>query len=263
MKTSPCPTLQQVETFAREAGKLLLTRFGQPHVIQFKGDVDLVTEADYLSEKYLLQAISSAFPAHCIITEEAGSNQLESPDIWYLDPLDGTVNFAHGIACFSVSIAYTQNGVLELGVVFDPVRDECFTAKRGEGAWLNQVPLRVSLTSEVIQALLATGFPYEKDDRLLQNLRHHNHFSIHSRGVRRFGSAALDLCYVACGRFDGYWELVVNPWDVAAGSLIASEAGAQVTDVAGNPLEFKMGATILAANPRLHPLLLQGLQQEK
>ncbi len=261
MKTSSRPTLQQVETFAREAGSLLLSRFGQPHDIQYKGDVDLVTEADFLSEEYLLKAISSTFPDHRIITEEAGSNQLESPDTWYLDPLDGTVNFAHGIACFSVSIAYTLNGIPELGVVYDPVRNECFTAERGKGAWLNQVPLRVSQTSEVIQALLATGFPYEKDARLLRNLRHHNHFSVHSRGVRRFGSAALDLCYVACGRFDGYWELVVNPWDVAAGSLIAAEAGALVTDVAGDPLVFKMGATILAANPRLHPLLKQGLQQ--
>jgi myo-inositol-1(or 4)-monophosphatase len=253
------PTLSQVETYARAAGKLLLSRFGQPHEIKYKGAVDLVTEADYLSEQYLLRAISADFPDHRVVTEEAGSNQLDSQHVWYLDPLDGTVNYAHGIACFAVSIAYTLNGVLEIGVVYDPVRDECFRAERGKGAWLNSQPIRVSQTAEVIQALLATGFPYEKDEQLTRNLRHHNHFAIHSRGVRRFGSAALDLCYVACGRFDGYWELVVNPWDVAAGSLIASEAGALVTNADGDQLELKMGATILAANPRLHELLLRGL----
>jgi len=251
--------LAEVEALAREAGRLLMTRYRHPHDIRFKGAVDLVTEADHLSEEYLMGYLAEHHPTHAIITEESGSNHVISDRSWIIDPLDGTVNFAHGIPIFCVSIAYAVNGVVQLGVVFDPVHNECFSAEKGKGAWRNGNRLSVTNTSEVILALLATGFPYEKGKVLNRNLEFFTHFSINSRGVRRLGSAALDLCYVAAGHFDGYWELLVSPWDVAAGSLIAHEAGAKVTSVDGSVLKLETGATILAANPDLHGLLLRVL----
>jgi len=251
--------LAEVEALAREAGRLLMTRYRQPHDIRFKGAVDLVTEADHLAEDYLMGYLAEHHPTHRIITEESGSNNVISERAWIIDPLDGTVNFAHGIPIFSVSIAFAVNGEVQLGVVFDPVHDECFSAEKGKGAWCNGVRLMVTNTNEVILALLATGFPYEKSEVLDRNLEFFNYFSIHSRGVRRLGSAALDLCYVAAGHFDGFWELLVSPWDVAAGYLIAREAGAMVTSADGGFLKLEMKATILAANPGLHALLLRVL----
>lgn len=249
-------TLQEVEQMAREAGRLLLSRFGQPHDIRFKGAVDLVTEADHLSEKYLLDYLARNHPTHRVISEESGLNGSESDHSWIIDPLDGTVNFAHGIPFYCVSIAYAIRGEVQLGVVYDPGRDECFSAQKNLGAWCNGDPIHVSATAVLLQALLATGFPYEKDAKLARNLELYSHFAIHSRGVRRYGAAALDLCYLADGRYDGYWELVVNPWDVAAGGLIAAEAGALVTSTTGGPLRLEMATDILAANPELHALLL-------
>ncbi|MBA4420326.1 MAG: inositol monophosphatase [Anaerolinea sp.] len=261
--TDTRPTLDEVEHIAREAGQLLMTRFGQKHNIHFKGEVDLVTEADYLSEKYILDYLLKHYPSHQVITEESGSNQAESDHAWIIDPLDGTVNFAHGIPIFCVSIAYVYQGVVQLGVIFDPARSECFSGELGKGAWLNGSPIQVSGSRELIKSLLVTGFPYEKDEMLQRNLAYYGHFSTYSRGVRRLGSAAIDICYVACGRFDGYWEVVVNPWDVAAGSLIAAEAGAQVSSVEGEPLILEMGGTILVANPGLHSVLLGVLHQNE
>lgn len=261
--TDTRPTLDEVENIAREAGQLLMTRFGQKHDIHFKGAVDLVTEADYLSEKYILDYLTLHYPSHRVITEESGSNHAESDHAWIIDPLDGTVNFAHGIPIFCVSIAYAHQGEVQMGVVYDPTRGECFSAELGKGTWLNDSPIRVSGAEELIKSLLVTGFPYEKDEKLQRNLAYYSYFSTHCRGVRRLGSAALDICYVACGRVDGYWEVVVNPWDVAAGSLIAVEAGALVSSVDGKPLILEMGGTILVANPGLHTKLLGVLHQNE
>ena len=231
------PTLQEVEQLAREAGQILLSRYGKVHEIKMKGIVDLVTEADHLAEAFILGYLKEKYPTHLIVSEEAGSNFIRSDHAWYIDPLDGTVNFAHGIPIFSVSIAYAYRGQIQIGVVYDPSRDECFSAEQGKGARLNGQPIQVTKTQKLIHSLLVTGFPYEKDDNHTTNLDHYGYFSMRTRGVRRLGSAAIDLCYVACGRFDGYWELVLNAWDYAAGSLIASEAGAVVTTAEGKELD--------------------------
>lgn len=180
--------------------------------------------------------------------------------IWYIDPLDGTVNFAHGIPIFSVSVAYADQGQLLLGVVFDPMRDECFSAEKGSGAWLNGQPIRASAAADMDHSLLVTGFPYDIRTNPHNNLEQFAHFALRSQGVRRLGSAALDLCYVAAGRFDGYWELRLNSWDIAAGGLIAQEAGANVTDLSGNPDYLAAGSaaqtSILAGNPEIHVRML-------
>jgi myo-inositol-1(or 4)-monophosphatase len=258
------PTLQEVELIAREAGKLLMTRYGKAHDIKMKGKVDLVTEADHLSEELILGHIKKHYPLHTIISEESGSNHQLSDHTWYIDPLDGTINFAHGIPLFCVSIAYAFQEKLQLGVVYDPTRDECFSAEFNKGAWLNGNPIRVSKTKELIQSLIVTGFPYTPDEKHITNLEHYSYFSLRTRGVRRLGSAAIDLGYVASGRLDAYWELDINVWDIAAGCLIASEAGAIVSDVKGHPLDYRQISTVLVTNPFLHSdvlrVLLQGVE---
>lgn len=253
------PKLEELEQLAREAGRLLMSRYGKTHDIRMKGMVDLVTEADHLSEAFILGYIKNNYPSHLIVSEEAGSNAIQSDHAWYIDPLDGTVNFAHGIPIFSVSIAYSYQGNVQLGVVYDPSREECFSAESGCGAKLNGELIHVSETHSLIQSLLVTGFPYEKDLNHTNNLDHYSYFSLRTRGVRRLGSAAIDLCYVASGRFDGYWELVLNSWDYAAGSLIANEAGAKVTTASGQPLVPGESSSVLVANPSLHSDILQVL----
>jgi len=255
------PTLQEVEQLAHEAGQLLMTRFGKAHDINMKGEIDLVTEADHLSEKYILGQLKRRHPFHGVISEEAGSNHILSDHKWFIDPLDGTVNFAHGIPIFSVSIAYAFQEKLQLGVVYDPIRDECFSAEIGKGAWLNGTPIHVSQTQTLIQSLLVTGFPYERDENHITNLKHYSHFSLQTRGVRRLGSAAIDLCFVASGRLDAYWELVINSWDIAAGCLISTEAGAIVSDANGRDLNYQEISSVLVANPFLHSDVLRVLLQ--
>jgi myo-inositol-1(or 4)-monophosphatase len=257
------PTLQEVELLAREAGRLLMTRYGKTHDIHMKGVVDLVTEADHLSEELILSHIKKQHPLHSVISEESGSNHIHSDHNWYIDPLDGTVNFAHGIPLFCVSIAYAFQEKLELGVVYDPTRDEIFSAELNKGAWLNGHPIRVSNTIDLIQSLIVTGFPYTQDENHITNLEHYSYFSLRTRGVRRLGSAAIDLGYIANGRFDAYWELDINAWDIAAGCLIASEAGAIVTDAKGQSLDYKKISSVLVANPFLHSDVLQVLLQPK
>lgn len=254
------PTLPDVESLARRAGAVILAGFGAHHHIQYKGVIDLVTEMDHQSETLLLNEIRSQFPHHQVITEESGSHAGDACCRWYIDPLDGTINYAHGLPIFCVSIAYEAEGQLRLGVVYDPSREECFTAERGRGAWLNGRPIRASATQELDQSLLVTGFPYDIRTNPENNLDNYARFALRTQAVRRLGSAALDLCYVASGRFDGYWEISIKAWDVAAGALIAAEAGAAVTNASGGEDFLSPPQTILAANPTLHAQMLQLLQ---
>ncbi len=251
------PTIEIVEMLARQAGEILREGYGQPHQVDYKGRINLVTEIDHRSEEFLIHEIEKRFPRHAIIAEESGSKAGSGHGEWHIDPLDGTVNFAHGIPCFAVSLAYAENEEIRLGVVYDPLRDECFVAERGGGAWLNGERIHVSETRELIEALLTTGFPYEKADGLDRNLELYARFSHLTQGVRRLGSAALDLCYVAAGRFDGYWELDVQTWDCAAGSLLVQEAGGRITGAGGSYQFFKEPISIVAANPGIHNLMMK------
>jgi myo-inositol-1(or 4)-monophosphatase len=253
------PTISDVETLARGAGKILRECRGQNLHIRQKGVIDLVTEADHRSEDYILAEIRQHFPAGRIITEESGELAGSQDQVWYIDPLDGTLNYAHGLPIYAVSIAYEEDGRLQLGVVYDPERDECFSAERGRGAWLNGARLEGPPAQELDHSLLITGFPYDIRTNPENNLDHYAAFALRSYGVRRLGSAAIDLCYVAAGRVDGYWELRINSWDVAAGGLIAEEAGAVVTNVTGNPNYLTPPYSILAASRTLHAQMLDVL----
>jgi myo-inositol-1(or 4)-monophosphatase len=250
------PILSDVESIARLAGEILRRGYGKEIQVSHKGVIDLVTEIDRQSESYLLEEIRSRFPEHRIISEESGAHSGSDCCIWYVDPLDGTVNYAHGIPVFTVSIAYQENSQLQLGVVYDPMRDELFSAERGMGAWLNGEPIAVSTVPQLDRALLATGFAYDIRTHPETNLDHFARFSLRCQGVRRLGSAALDLCYVAVGRFDGFWELRLSSWDMAAGALIAQEAGAKVTRIDGGSDYLTPPQSILAANPILHAQML-------
>lgn len=254
------PALKDLEALARGAGDILRASFGQQLRIEHKGVIDLVTDVDHRSEAYLLNEIRQRFPGHKIVAEESGESAGADGQIWYIDPLDGTVNYAHGLPIFSVSIGFAEAGRMRLGVVYDPLRDECFSAQAGFGAWLNGEPLRVSETTALDRGLLVTGFPYDIRTNPENNLDHYARFALRSQGVRRLGSAALDLCYVAAGRFDGYWEIRMNSWDIAAGGLIAEQAGARVTNLAGEADYISPPQSILAANPHLHPQMLAVLK---
>jgi len=257
------PTLNDLEYLARQAGKILRASFGQRLNIDHKGVIDLVTDADHRSEVYLLGEIQRRFPDHKIIAEESGETAGADGQVWYIDPLDGTVNYAHGLPVYSVSIGYAEAGRMRLGVVYDPMRDECFSGQADRGAWLNGKALHVSEAHNLDQGLLVTGFPYDIRTNPQNNLDHYARFALRSQGVRRLGSAALDLCYVAAGRFDGYWELRMNAWDVAAGGLIAEQAGARVTNVAGGADYISPPQSILAANPHIHQQMLAVLNGQE
>lgn len=251
------PTIPDLERLARAAGNILRLGYESEHEVKYKGVIDLVTEVDHQSEEYLLAEISRLFPDHQIISEEIGLVPGCEGDQWYIDPVDGTVNYAHGIPFFSVSIAYAHNGVMTLGAVYDPLRDELFTAELGQGAWLNGRRLKVSQVTELQRSLLVTGFPYDAWSNPRNNLENFNRFSKLTQGVRRLGSAALDLSYVAAGRLEGYWELTLHTWDVAAGGLIAAEAGATVTNLDGNPDYLSPPCSLLAAPSVLHAKMLE------
>lgn len=260
------PTLSEIEELAFQAGEILLSGYnprpgnGSKIQIAHKGEIDLVTEIDHRSERFIIETLRHRYPDDEIIAEESGQTGSSDCCVWYIDPLDGTINYAHGVPLFAVSIAYQANGTLQLGVVYDPIHRECYSAERGKGARLNGEHIQVSDTQEVIESLLVTGFPYDIRTNPENNLNHYSRLSMISQGVRRLGSAALDLCYVAAGRFDGFWELHNSPWDIAAGGLIAMEAGAVVTNAAGEADYICPDASIVAANASLHPLLLQQLQ---
>lgn len=220
---------------ARDAGHILLEKFGRKIQISKKGDINLVTEADLASEKFIIEKIKSYYPKHSILAEESGAAVLiaDSKWKWIIDPLDGTTNFAHGYPCFCVTLAVEYQDEIVIAVTYDPTRDEMFTAEKGSGASLNNKKIRVSETEQLADALLVTGFPYDISQR--ENFaRHFTEMLLSSRAVRRDGSAAIDLAYVACGRFDGFWEEGLNSWDVAAGVLLIEEAGGQVTNYDGS-----------------------------
>lgn len=250
-------TLADLETLARQAGEILRAGYGRQNMVYHKGEIDLVTDLDHQSEDYLVGEIRRRFPGQRIITEESGALPGEGGSLWYIDPLDGTVNFAHGIPLFTVSVGYAEQGQVRLGAVYDPMRDECFTAEAGCGAWINGKPMHVSDAQTLDQSLLVTGFPYDIRTNPVNNLDLFVRFSLCSQGVRRLGSAAMDLCYVACGRLDGFWETRLSAWDVAAGGLIAHEAGATVTNLAGDPDYLSPPCSILAAAPAVHPQMLR------
>jgi len=250
------PSLSEIEALARSAGEILRAGFGRQHQVLNKGEIDLVTEVDRQSEVFLIGEINRRYPGHRILAEESGGQAGEDCCLWYIDPLDGTVNYAHGVPIFAVSIALQVDGVLKFGVIYDPIQNECFTAERGRGAWLNGEPVHVSNTQDLIQSLLVTGFPYDVRENPDNNLDHYAQFTLLTQGVRRYGSAAIDLCYVACGRLDGFWELRLSPWDVAAGGLIALEAGARVTDIRGGAEFIREAGSILAAPPAIHAAML-------
>jgi myo-inositol-1(or 4)-monophosphatase len=242
--------LQVASAAAREAGKILKRRFGGPLNVRKKGVIDLVTDVDLQAEKAVLQLIRARFPSDRILAEESGG-QGQSPErTWIIDPLDGTTNFAHGFPFFAVSLALEVAGEIALGIVYNPHLEEYFEAVRGSGALLNGRPVTVSDTTEIGDSLLATGFPYDIQDSGEDVLELFGRVTKKAQGVRRPGSAALDLCYVACGRFDGFWEKGLNPWDTAAGSIIAREAGGMLATYSGTdytPYE----KTVVAANPAL------------
>lgn len=257
------PDLELIEALARQAGAILRAAYGKKMMVRHKGVIDLVTEADHRSEAYLIGEIRRRFPEHRILTEESGLHAGAGCCQWLIDPLDGTVNFAHGVPIFCVSVAYLEDGQVRLGAVYEPLREECFSASLGGGAFLNGHPISCSTATDLNESLLTTGFPYDVRTRESNNLDWYAYFALHSQGVRRLGSAALDLCYVAAGRFDGYWELSVQPWDIAAGALIAREAGAAVTNVHGDGDLLSPPCSILAAPPAIHAAMLAVLQRVK
>lgn len=254
------PTLSYIETLARKAGEILHDGYDSDHQVDYKGVIDLVTEIDHRSEEYLLGEVQRDFPDHHIFSEESGVIEGNADHIWYIDPLDGTVNYAHNIPIFCVSIAYALNGELTLGAVYDPMRDEMFLAERGKGATLNRKTLRVSTVTELQKSLLVTGFPYDAWNTEQDNFANFIKFGKLSQGVRRLGSAALDLSYVAAGRFEGFWELALKPWDVAAGGLICQEAGARVTNVKGAADYISPPQSVVATTPGIHEQMLEELR---
>jgi myo-inositol-1(or 4)-monophosphatase len=269
--------LEKIVTVGRQAalaaGAVLRLNYLKPHDIHLKGVIDPVTESDLQAQEIIMALIRRHFPEHGFLAEEevgeenvgAGASgpwpspQSSSSPRWIIDPLDGTVNFAHGFPLFCVSIACEVGGVLEYGVIYDPLRDELFEAKRGGGATLNGQPIRVSRTESMNAALLATGFPYDIRERLPETMARLGRMLGLSQGVRRAGSAALDMAYVACGRFDGFYEENLQPWDTAAGLLIIEEAGGRITTYDGGEYTI-FSSTIAASNGRLHGAMLEALK---
>ena len=249
--------LVPMQELAREAGALLISYFGKV-AIEYKGDVDLVTQADRASEKMIVERIRRQWPEHDLIGEEGSRRESGSDFRWYVDPLDGTTNFAHGFPVFCVSLGLTHKGQRIAGVIFDPTRNELFAAERGSGSFLNGSALHVSKTKKLVESLVATGFPSHKRHKN-PNIHFYHLITLRSHGVRRAGSAALDLCYVACGRYDAYWEFNLNAWDTAAGVLLVEEAGGKVTNFSGGPFHLD-SREVLGSNTLLHEELLKEFQ---
>ncbi len=239
-----------ISEIAKEAGDLLMRYFHRRVKIEYKGDADLVTEADRQSEALIRERIREGWPSHDILGEENGLVDTGSEYRWYVDPLDGTTNFAHGYPVFCVSMALEHKGERVAGVVYDPTREELFAAERGHGAFLNGERMHVSKTANLAECLVATGFPSHKRHKN-PNIHFYHEITLRTHGVRRAGSAALDLCYVAAGRFDGFWEFNLNPWDTAAGVLMVLEAGGSVTDFYGGRFNIDSRQT-LATNGAVH-----------
>lgn len=245
---------------ARQAGQVLASYFQSGLPVHYKGAIDLVTCADMESEATILAVLREAFPQHHFLAEETGENGVPSEFRWVIDPLDGTTNFAHGYPQFSVSIALQQGQQVVLGVVYDVMRDDLYVAERGRGATLNGRPIHVSHTPDLAHSLLVTGFPYDRQTNPDNNLKQFGAFLVRAQGMLRSGSAALDLCAVAAGRVDGYWEMRLQPWDWAAGALMVTEAGGQISSWSGD--EFVLGAdTLVASNGYIHAEMLAVLAQ--
>ena len=265
---------------ALAAGAVMRLNYEKPHEITMKGTIDPVTETDYQCQEIVIGMIRQAFPDHGFLAEETAVGQppsaaqeigppgpaweADSPPTcrWIIDPLDGTVNFAHGFPVFCVSIACEADGVLEYGVVYDPMRDELFEGIKGKGAWRNGRPIRVSETAHMDRALIATGFPYDIRERVTASMARLGRVVASAQGVRRAGAAALDMCYIACGRFDGYFEENLKPWDTAAGLLIVKEAGGKVTTFSGGDYDI-YAPNILASNGVLHEKILNFLNEKE
>ena len=253
--------LRVAEQAARTAGDILLNHLDQPLDLEFKGDVDLVTKVDRLSEEAIVSIISRAYPDHRILAEE-GTNQGGASNYrWIIDPLDGTTNYAHSFPCFAVSIGLEAAGEMAVGVVYDPVRDECFTAMEGGGAYLNGKAIHVSRVDKLNSALLATGFPYDRRQHPDDYLGLFRKFMMKAQEIRRPGSASIDLCYLASGRIDGFWECKLKPWDVAAASVIVREAGGHITDFKGNKFSI-LGNETLASNSRIHDEMVEAASSQ-
>lgn len=267
MATSPDQSdtgvlLQTAVSAGRAAGKLLLEYAQSGFRIHHKNPINLVTDADHAAEQLIIGHIRAQFPEHRFLAEEQGCiEQSPSPYLWIIDPLDGTTNFAHGYPAYCVSIGLEYRGHCILGVVFDPSRNELFTAIEGSGAQLNSRPIHVSSTVSLGDSLLVTGFAYDIRETPRNNLDHFAKFALKAQGLRRTGSAALDLCYVAAGRFDGFWEVRLNPWDMAAGSVIVREAKGQLTDFSGKDLSI-YGQELVASNSHIHQAMLRVLHEK-
>jgi myo-inositol-1(or 4)-monophosphatase len=246
---------------AREAGAMLKDLAGKAERIDRKAgeETNLVTELDRRSEEMIIGRVKAEYPEHEVLAEESGRDSKKSEYRWIIDPIDGTTNFAHGLPIFAVSIGIEFQGTLVAGVVYDPTRDEMFTVEKGKGAFLNGDRISVSTTTRLIESVVATGFPYDIRSNS-ENIEHFRNFLFEARALRRLGSAAIDLCYVACGRLDGYWELSLNPWDMAAGVLLVEEAGGKFTDLDGRPGSI-YSKTVLTSNGRIHDQMVEVLRK--
>ena len=254
--------LKFTEELAKKAGLLLKSKFNQKHDITYKGDINIVTEADKMSEDLIIAEIIRVFPNHGILSEESPSIAGSADARWIIDPLDGTTNYAHAFPVFCVSIALEIEDSVALGVIYDPIRDELFTATRDNGAFLNGSKIKVSAINNLTRSLLATGFPYDIRDSRENNLDYFNAMAIKVQAIRRAGAAALDLAYIAAGRFDGFWELKLKPWDTAAGSLIVQEAGGSISDMTGNNWNISSPGMI-ASNGLIHQQMLDILKKTR
>jgi myo-inositol-1(or 4)-monophosphatase len=248
--------LETAADIAREAGALVAHYFERRVGFELKGEYDLVTEADRASEKLVVERLRAHFPSHAIVAEESGGHAGTSDFRWYVDPLDGTTNFAHSFPMYNVTLALEGAGEMIAGVIYDPVRQEIWTAERGAGAYLNNRRIHTSKVARVEESLLCTGFPSRRR-HLNVNVHFFHQMAMASHGVRRTGSAALDLAYVSCGRLDGFWEFGLNPWDMAAGTLLVTEAGGRVTDMRGAPHSVTKSPHLLATNGGVHDGVLE------
>ncbi len=259
-RIEPNNVLAFLSQVTRAAGEVLVDFFTRDFRIDtknpFEGSIDIVTDADRASEELILDAIRREFPDHDILAEETTTTNTGSPWLWIVDPLDGTINFAHGFPAFCISIALMEHGRLLAGMVFDPLRKDAFFAARGSGAFLNDQPLHVSRADRMDRSLVATGFPYDRAISAENNLAEFCNVVTRVQGMRRAGSAALDLAYVAAGRLDGFWELKLNPWDMAAGMLLVEEAGGRVSDRTGASTDVYT-KSIVATNGRIHEVLVE------
>ena len=251
--------VDKAAAIAREAGSVISKLAGRNIGFELKGAYDLVTEADRASEQLIVERLRQHFPSHTIVAEEGGAHQGTSEYRWYVDPLDGTTNFAHGFPVYNVTLGLEHAGELIAGVIYDPTRDEMFQAEKGGGAFLNGKPIHVTKTARIEDSLCATGFPSRKRHQNI-NVHFYYQFAMLSHGVRRAGAAAIDLAYVACGRLDFFWEFQLNPWDMAAGVLLVREAGGACTDMHGQPFNLR-SPHVLADNGALHASVVELIEK--